>query len=186
MLSFKTIEVVIGAVLLIAFGLGIGRIRRRTSPGESFFARVFKDNRDLDSTLDRIILAVIIIFSLIVFHDDLTNIQTAGIVLALFNSLSCRLPVDCDGESRQGYSTGDVHQRTHERRTGRRWRGVSRWGRHSRCAVPIGRLATEFGVGRRLGTAVMRHRCPQPAKPLRLRPVRGKENDRKAPVGSDS
>lgn len=87
MLTLKVLHLIGIGIVLLGLGLVLGRMRRRASDGESFWMRVFKDNRDLDSTLDRIILAVIILFSLAVFHDDLTNIQTAGIVLALFNSL---------------------------------------------------------------------------------------------------
>ena len=87
MLTLEIFHVVIIAIALFGIGAILGRLRRRESQGDSFWMRVFKDNRDLDSTLDRIILAVIILVSLVVFHDDLPNIQTAGIVLALFNSL---------------------------------------------------------------------------------------------------
>ena len=86
-MTFKAIEIIGVCVLCIISGIFIGRIRRRNSDTDSFLVRVFKDNKDFDSTLDRVLLAVIILFMLIAFHDDLTNVQTAGIVLALFNSL---------------------------------------------------------------------------------------------------
>ena len=86
MLTLKIIHLIGIGVALLGLGLILGR-QRRAREGDSFWMRVFKDNRDLDSTLDRVILAAIILFSLVAFHDDLTNIQTAGIVLALFNSL---------------------------------------------------------------------------------------------------
>lgn len=83
----KGYEIVGLCTLCAISGILIGRPRKRAVNGESFLVRIFKDNKDFDSTLDRVLLAGIILFMLMAFHDDLTNVQTAGIVLALFNSL---------------------------------------------------------------------------------------------------
>lgn len=86
-MTLKAIEIIGICVICGIVGIFIGRLRKREKDSGSFLDRVFKDNKDFDSTLDRVLLAAIILFMLIAFHDDLTNVQTAGIVLALFNSL---------------------------------------------------------------------------------------------------
>ena len=83
----KGYEIIGIGVLCAISGVLLGRLRHREGAGQSLLHRIFKDNKDFDSTLDRVLLAAIILFMLVAFHDDLTNVQTAGIVLALFNSL---------------------------------------------------------------------------------------------------
>ena len=86
-MTLKTIEIIGVCIVCVVSGVIVSRWVKGGNQGDSFLARVFKDNKDFDSTLDRVLLTAIILFMLIAFHDDLTNVQTAGIVLALFNSL---------------------------------------------------------------------------------------------------
>ena len=85
-MTLKTIEIIGVCIVCVVSGVIVSRWVKGGNQGDSFLARVFKDNKDFDSTLDRVLLTAIILFMLIAFHDDLTNVQTAGIVLALFNS----------------------------------------------------------------------------------------------------
>lgn len=86
-MELSIFQIILFSAVLAVVGVIMGRVSKRNTGGESFLSRVFKDNKDFDSTLDRVFLTAIILFMLIAFHDDLTNVQTAGIVLALFNSL---------------------------------------------------------------------------------------------------
>lgn len=86
-MELSILQIVLFGAAIAAVNIFIGRFTKRSAGTDSFFMRVFKDNKDFDSTLDRVLLAAIILFMLIAFHNDLKNVQTAGIVLALFNSL---------------------------------------------------------------------------------------------------
>ena len=77
--------ILIGVSILIAGGI-LGRFMRKRE-GETFFMRVFKDNKDLDSTLDRVSITAIILFMLISFHDDFEDPARAAQVTIIFMGL---------------------------------------------------------------------------------------------------
>lgn len=110
-MELSILQITLFAVGILVSGAILGRVTKKTTPGDSFLSRVFKDNKDFDSTLDRVLLAAIILFMLIAFHDDLTNVQTAGIVLALFNSLFAVYQSVVTGKAvrdlQQAYSNGN-------------------------------------------------------------------------------
>lgn len=84
-MTFTYTQIIIAALVLLLLGGIFSRIFRKDSQ-EGFFSRIFKTNKDLDSTIDHLALPGILTFMLISFHDDLINPASAGLVLALFTS----------------------------------------------------------------------------------------------------
>ena len=76
--------VFIGLSVLTA-GFLVGRFLMRNKDGESVLSRVFKDNKDFDSTIDRIGIIAVIIFMMVSFHDDLDTAQIGMVILAAIN-----------------------------------------------------------------------------------------------------
>ena len=72
------------SVGLIVLGVVCGKLFFRKQGQEGFFSRIFRDNKDFDSTLDRVCISLIILFMLISFHDDFSDPAKAGIVINLF------------------------------------------------------------------------------------------------------
>ena len=60
---------------------------RKKREGEGFFTRIFKDNKDFDSTLDRVSITLIILFMLISFHDDFGDPTRAAQITIIFMGL---------------------------------------------------------------------------------------------------
>ena len=85
-MEFTNLQLIIVAVCILLVGLLLGRFMRKRE-GESFFARIFKDNKDFDTTLDRVIMAVILLFMLVAFHDDFTDPTRAAQITVIFLGL---------------------------------------------------------------------------------------------------
>ena len=84
-MELTILQFVIISVSLILLGVICAKLlSRRQGQGEGLLARIFKDNKDFDSTLDRVCISVIILFMLISFHDDFADPAKAGIVINLF------------------------------------------------------------------------------------------------------
>ena len=82
-MEFTSLQLLmIGGSVLIG-GTLIGRFMKRRE-GESFLSRVFKDNKDFDSTLDRVLIAAIVLFMLIAFHDDFADPTRAAQITVIF------------------------------------------------------------------------------------------------------
>ena len=76
---------VVGSALIL-LGLICGKLlgRKHNQGHDGFLSRIFRDNKDFDSTLDRVCISLIILFMLISFHDDFSDPAKAGIVINLF------------------------------------------------------------------------------------------------------
>ena len=74
------------SVGLMVLGVICGKLffRKHHQGHEGFLTRIFRDNKDFDSTLDRVCISLIILFMLISFHDDFADPAKAGIVINLF------------------------------------------------------------------------------------------------------
>lgn len=79
-------QLVIASLALILLGVVFGKLfsRKHNQGYEGFLSRIFRDNKDFDSTLDRVCISLIILFMLISFHDDFADPAKAGIVINLF------------------------------------------------------------------------------------------------------
>ena len=75
---------IVSVSLILLGGICTKLLSRKQNQNEGFWSRVFKDNKDFDSTLDRVCISVIILFMLISFHDDFSDPAKAGIVINLF------------------------------------------------------------------------------------------------------
>lgn len=82
-MELTLLEIGIGAAILLIVGGLLGRFGRR-GDGEGVFARIFKDNTDFDSTLDRFSITAIIVLMLILFHNDMTDPSKAGLIVNVF------------------------------------------------------------------------------------------------------
>lgn len=82
-MELTLLEIGIAAAIFLIIGGLIGRFGRRRE-GEGVFARIFKDNTDFDSTLDRFSITAVIILMLILFHDDMTDPAKAGLIVNIF------------------------------------------------------------------------------------------------------
>ena len=85
-MELTILQLVIASIGLIVLGVICGKLffRKQNQGQEGFFSRVFRDNKDFDSTLDRVCISLIILFMLISFHDDFSDPAKAGIVINLF------------------------------------------------------------------------------------------------------
>ena len=82
-MQFTLPEIIGTAIGILVIGIILGRFFLKRE-GEGLFSRIFKDNRDFDSTLDRLCITTIIMFLLISFHDEMKNPATAGLIINLF------------------------------------------------------------------------------------------------------
>ena len=85
-LTISMLQLTATGIALVLLGALIMRLVQRRE-GDGFLARIFKDNRDFDSTLDRAIIGAILVFMLISFHDDLTDPARAMTVVVLFQGV---------------------------------------------------------------------------------------------------
>ena len=85
-MELTILQLVIVSVSLILLGGILGKLlsRKHNQGYEGFLSRIFRDNKDFDSTLDRVCISLIILFMLISFHDDFADPAKAGIVINLF------------------------------------------------------------------------------------------------------
>ena len=85
-MELTILQLVVVGVGLIVLGAIFGKLltRKHNQGYEGFFTRIFRDNKDFDSTLDRVCISLIILFMLISFHDDFADPAKAGIVINLF------------------------------------------------------------------------------------------------------
>lgn len=107
-MQFTMLQIIlIGLALLIVGGLfGKGF---RTKDGDGFFSRVFKDNKDFDSTIDRVSLTAIIIFMLISFHDDFSEPQRASQITIIFLAMINLYQAMVTGKMAKDISTTNGH-----------------------------------------------------------------------------
>lgn len=77
------IELAGAGVAILIVGFLLGRLLRKRE-GDSLFARIFKDNKDFDSTLDRLSISAIILLMLILFHDDMADPAKGGLIINVF------------------------------------------------------------------------------------------------------
>ena len=82
-MELTTLQLLLIGVSVLIAGTLIGRFTKRAT-GESFLSRVFKDNKDFDSTLDRVLIAAIVLFMLIAFHDDFADPTRAAQITVIF------------------------------------------------------------------------------------------------------
>ena len=85
-MQFTVTQLILTGAALLLFGVIAGRLMRKRE-GEGFFARIFKDNKDFDSTLDRVSITLIILFMLISFHDDFSDPTRAAQITIIFMGL---------------------------------------------------------------------------------------------------
>ena len=81
-MQLSILEIAIAVVVILGVGALLGKWTHRGQ--ESWLSRIFKDNRDFDSTLDRLSITLIIVMMLIMFGDDVSDPAKAGIVINLF------------------------------------------------------------------------------------------------------
>lgn len=86
-MELTTLQLVSIGVALVFLGCVLGSRLLWRREGEGFFARIFKDNKDFDSTLDRCVVGAILAFMLVSFHDDLTDPARAMTVVVLFQGV---------------------------------------------------------------------------------------------------
>ena len=77
-------QLLAGIAGILTAGVLVGKLLLNKNEGEGIFARIFKDNKDFDSTLDRVSISAIIIFMLVAFHDDMTDPAKAGLIINIF------------------------------------------------------------------------------------------------------
>ena len=82
-MQFSIFQLVSVAAAILVFGVVVGKMTGKRE-GDGLFARIFKDNKDFDSTLDRLCITGIIIFMLVAFHDDFGDAAKAGLIVNLF------------------------------------------------------------------------------------------------------
>lgn len=85
-MELTILQLIVMGLAFMLLGVVFGKLfSRRHNPGyEGFLTRIFRDNKDFDSTLDRVCISLIILFMLISFHDDFADPAKAGIVINLF------------------------------------------------------------------------------------------------------
>lgn len=82
-MELTLLQIGITALALLIVGVLFGRLRKPRQ-GDSLFARIFKDNRDFDSTLDRLSITAVILLMLILFHNDMTDPAKSGLIINIF------------------------------------------------------------------------------------------------------
>ena len=98
----------IGAALIVV-GAVLGRFIIRTGE-DSFLGRVFKSNKDLDSTLDRVSITTIILFMLISFHDDFVDPIRAAQITIIFMGLINLYQSMVTGKAVRDMQNGNGHK----------------------------------------------------------------------------
>lgn len=82
-MQLTPVSMCLAAAGILIAGFLLGRLLRK-SEGEGIFARIFKDNKDFDSTLDRISISAVILVMLFAFHDDMTDPAKGGLIINVF------------------------------------------------------------------------------------------------------
>lgn len=82
-MGFTTLQLILIAAAVLVAGVLFGRLTKK-SDTEGFLSRIFQNNKDFDSTLDRVLVAVIAIFMLIAFHDDFSDPARAAQITVIF------------------------------------------------------------------------------------------------------
>ena len=84
-MAFSELQMILGFIVILSIGVFLGnRISKKSTAGDSFLARVFQSNRDLDTTVGLIGINLIIIMMLISFHNAVKS-DIGMIFLAAFN-----------------------------------------------------------------------------------------------------
>ena len=82
-MQLTLIQIIAMGAAILLLGVFAGRLMKKRE-GEGLFARIFKDNKDFDSTLDRLSITAIILFMLAAFHDDMADPVKAGLIINVF------------------------------------------------------------------------------------------------------
>ena len=81
---FANFTYILIAVILVQ---GYFLVRHKREGGQGFLSRIFRNNKDFDSTLDRVVVGVIFVFMLIAFHDDLKDPAKSLQIVIIFQGL---------------------------------------------------------------------------------------------------
>ena len=104
---FEKFTYILIAVILVQ---GYFLVRHKREGGQSFLSRIFRNNKDFDSTLDRVVVAVIFVFMLIAFHDDLKDPTKSLQVVIIFQGLLNLYSQMVMGKSMKDVQNGNNHE----------------------------------------------------------------------------